>query len=413
MGKPKCYFGIDLGTTYSVLAWIDPTNTFITPETVKISMSAAIDRNTVPLADDPWPETELGEFLSSCICFPRGGSPIVGPHAKDQLKHAGGQAMKSIKTKLGKNYSREFGGAEYTAPQLWKEVLKTLIDSAPLEIREGGLTDEVVIGVPASFEEEMVNETLEAAKLAGVKNAILLDEPYAALYDYRHQQATLAYPDGSIGIEFDSQKPKLILVFDLGGGTLDVSLHKVTLGEQNNLCIKDSVATRYTEIGGDNFDSLLADYFIEQMSGVAATSKQFVLEDAELAKIELSKRAESSPMSAQISINVPTLGSSFDLTLCEYENIVAPLLAIDFTLVSVQSDNIIYPIIDVLKKWEKKSGVIPTPDAVLLNGAMTKLHTIKKRLETFFGKNVPISDIGDPYRAVARGAAIYHYNLYD
>ena len=107
----------------------------------------------------------------------------------------------------------------------------------------------------------------------------------------------------------------------------------------------------------------------------------------------------------------------YDLTLSEYEEIVEPLLAPGLTLDAVNqldtlsdSGNIIYPILDVLRKAEQKIGGMPSVDAVLLNGGMTKFYTIQKRLETLFG--FPPITAGDPDKAVARGAVVYHYDLH-
>ena len=415
--KFRYYFGIDLGTTNSVLAWakVDPETEFIEPEVVKIEMPSQIAPHEVPAALHPWPAMEHKELLPSCVCFPYGRcDPIVGPHAKGALIRTGSRSVKSIKTQMGTNYSREFDGNSYSAPEISSEILKALVGGVPSGFPKEYLLKEAVICVPASFEEEMRDATEQAAKIAGFKNPILLDEPNAALYDYRNQQERGEFPPGAIGIEF-SNKPKLILVFDLGGGTLDVSLHKVSYeSEKNKLLIQDSVVSRYTAIGGDNFDMLLAAYFLS--SSPVNAPRSFVQEYAEHAKIDLSNEARAklrdhkAPNTAKTKINIPVLGGSFDLTLPEYEKIVSPLLAHNLTLETVKSNNIIYPIVDVLKKWEKDFGSIPEPDAVLLNGAMTRLHTIQKRLEDFF-PGVPISVLGDPDKAVARGAVVHHYNL--
>ena len=415
--KSRYYFGIDLGTTNSVLAWTkgDPETEVIEPKVVKIEMPSQIAPDRVPEASSPWPAMEHNELLPSCVCFPYGRrDPIVGPHAKGALIRTGSRSVKSIKTQMGTGYSREFDGNSYNAPEISAKILKALVDGAPSGFPKEDLLEEVVICVPASFDNKMRDATKAAAKIAKFKNPILLDEPHAALYDYRNQQERGEFPPGAIGIEF-SIEPKLILVFDLGGGTLDVSLHNVFYDPpKNKLLIQDSVVSRYTAIGGDNFDRLIAEYFLSH--SVNKAPRSFVQEYAERAKIDLSNkskailRAGKNPNTAETQINIPVLGGSFDLTLSEYEKIVSPLLAHNLTLETVKSNNIIYPIVDVLKKWEKDFGFIPEPDAVLLNGAMTRLHTIQKRLKDFF-PSVPISVLGDPDKAVARGAVVHHCNL--
>lgn len=418
--KSRYYFGIDLGTTNSVLAWarVNQQKRFVEPQVVEINMPGEIDPANMPAATDEWPAMEPRELLPSCVCFPYGRPrPIVGPHAKGALIRTPPRAVKSIKIEMGTDYSRNFDGTQYDAPQISAEILKTLLDGVPAAFPAEELLDEVVIGVPASFDTVMRDATLEAAKLAGFRNPILLDEPYAALYDYRNRQEQGHFPPDTVGIEFDTTKPKLILVFDLGGGTLDVSLHQVTGGEKNKLDIEDSIVSRYTAIGGDNFDNLLATHFLE-IAKAPTHLKPFVQEYTERAKISLSNDATirltsgMDPNAAETTINIPVLGRSFDLTLSEYEEIISPLLAYNLTLETVKSNNIVYPILDVLKKWEGRFGYIPTPDAVLLNGAMTRLCTVQKRLEDFF-PDVPISALGDLDKAVARGAVVAHYNRHN
>lgn len=225
-------------------------------------------------------------------------------------------------------------------------------------------------------------------------------------------------PTHATGIKFSSTESKLILVFDLGGGTLDVSLHKVTKAGKNKLNITDSVVSRYTAIGGDNFDNDVATFLLEQ-AGAEDSLRPFAQEYAEDVKIALSINADSNlnnrlrVSATATTISMPLLkpGFSLTLTLPEYKDIVSSLLADNLSLETVKSNNIIYPIIDVLKKWEAEHGSIPTPDAVLLNGSMTRFYTIQKRLENFF-PGVPISHVGNQEKAVARGAVIEHYNRY-
>ena len=408
--KREHYFGIDLGTTNSVLAWArEPAaESFIEPEVVNITMPQVIQGNN-PEEFQGWPQWAQGQILPSCVWFPPGGGPwIVGPPAKEALKSTRQRVVKSNKTKMGSTdplYT--FDDSQYAPTDIAAKTLKALVEGLPADVPRCELLEEVVIGVPASFDNPRRTATLEAAKLAGFKNTILVDEPCAALYDYQNQQNRRLFPLEAIGIQFNLDQPKLILVFDLGGGTLDVSLHEVTCGSKNHLSIENSVASRYTAIGGDNFDILLAKYFIREAK--SSVHPSFVQEYAESAKIQLSNEARSNPTTASTQIHIPPLGITFDLTLAKYENIVSLLLAYDLTLETVKSNNIVYPILDVLKKWENEFGSIPTPNGVLLNGAMTRLYTIQKRLESFF-PGVSISTIGDPDKSVARGAVVHHYN---
>ena len=412
--KPRYYFGIDLGTTNSVLAWAkgEQGSEFIEPEVVKIGMPGHI--NHIPDTENEWPDIVHGELLPSCVFFPpRGTTPIAGPHAKGELRHTPQRVVKSSKTEIGNpSYSKDFDGISYKAFEISAETLKTLVNGVPASVPRCELLNEAVIGVPASFDATMRKETEKAAKKAGFKNPILFDEPIAALYDYRNRQERGLLHGRDMGI--NTTEPKLILVFDLGGGTLDVSLHKVTSAGRDKLNIPDSVVSRYTAIGGDDFDNLLATFFLKK-TGATANLRPYAREYAEDVKIALSNEADyrSDPDSATTTISMPILkpGFGLTLTLSKYEEIVSSLLAYSLTLTTVNSNNIVYPIIDVLKKWEAEFGFIPTPDAVLLNGSMTRFYTIRKRLEHFF-PDLPISDVGNQEMAVARGAVIKHYNRY-
>jgi len=130
--------------------------------------------------------------------------------------------------------------------------------------------NDIVVTVPASFDSEMRSATLEAARKAGIKvknnngnpRNILLDEPRACLYDFVNRQKQGEIPDHII----DFSTKKRILVYDLGGGTLDVSLHDVNFKspEDSLLNIEDIAISRYTDIGGDNFDEKLTDYLFQR-----------------------------------------------------------------------------------------------------------------------------------------------------
>lgn len=427
------YIGIDLGTTNSVMAWgtLNPQTNQLETKIVEVRMM--IERGG----------TGKKELLPSCVYFKEGGSPIVGEYAKTMIGRTN-RVVKSIKSEMGAQTEFDFDGSTYNPAVISSQILKHLASSA--ESLFGFVPDDVVITVPASFDSDMRESTIEAAILAGFRTQeddgsprnILLDEPRAALYDFVNRQNKGEIPETRISF----QEPQTILVFDLGGGTLDVSLHNVSYQqEQYTLNIEDLAISRYTQIGGDDFDQKLADHFWEvyadrlpndfddsQMNMLKSEFREY----AEQAKIDLSSEIENGKLMGYLDsksfdpnlveteiIKTPFENQVFeyDLTLSEYEEIVEPLLASHLTLDAVQQldtlstcDNIIYPILDVLRKAEQKIESIPSVDAVLLNGGMTKFHTIQKRLETLFGSS-PIT-AGDPDKAVARGAVVYHYDLH-
>ncbi|MCY3720694.1 MAG: Hsp70 family protein [Candidatus Poribacteria bacterium] len=427
------YIGIDLGTTNSVMAWgsLNPQTNQLETKIVEVRMM--IERGG----------TGKKELLPSCVYFKEGGSPIVGEYAKTMIGRTN-RVVKSIKSEMGTQTAFDFDGSTYNPAVISSQILTHLAASA--ESLFGFVPDDVVITVPASFDSDMREATIEAARLAGFRTQeddgsprdILLDEPRAALYDFVNRQNKGEIPETRISFH----EPQTVLVFDLGGGTLDVSLHNVSYQqEQHTLNIEDLAISRYTQIGGDDFDQKLADHFWEvyadrlpndfddsQMNMLKSEFREY----AEQAKVDLSSEIENGALMGYLDpksfdpefveteiIKTPFENQVFqyDLTLSEYEDIVEPLLAPSLTLDAVNqldtlsdSDNIIYPILDVLRKSEQKIGSVPNVDAVLLNGGMTKFHTIQKRLETLFG--LPPITAGDPDKAVARGAVVYHYDLH-
>ena len=422
------YIGIDLGTTNSVIGWgtLNPQTNQLDTKIVEITMM--IERGGIGKK----------ALLPSCVYFKEGGPPIVGEYAKTMIGRTN-RVVKSIKSEMGTQTPFDFDGNTYDPVVISSQILKHLAFSA--QSLFNFIPDDVVITVPASFDSDMREATIEAARLAGFRTEeddgsprdILLDEPRAALYDFVNRQNNGEIPETLI----DFHEPQTVLVFDLGGGTLDVSLHRVSYHqEQYTLNIEDLAISRYTRIGGDDFDQKLADRFLEiyedrfpnnlddsQIDMLKSTFREY----AEQAKIDLSSEIENSKLMGYFDpelveveiIKVPFENQVFecDLTLSEYEEIIQPLLAPHLTLDAVKQldtlstcDNIIYPILDVLRKAEQKDGNIPSIDAVLLNGGMTKFHTIQNRLETLF--DFPPITAGDPDKAVARGAVVYHYDLH-
>ena len=418
--KPRYYFGIDLGTTNSVLAWAQASpDEQISPEVAQIQM---ISR--------PGAKPIKNELFPSCVYFDNQNA-IVGQYAKNMLISDHKKVHKSIKTQMGTN--GPIPPSNLTPPQISSNILEALVDGLPSNFPKEELLNQAVIGVPASFPDAMRKATREAAIMAGFQEPIeLLDEPTAALYDYSNLQ--------NRGERMTNIPNGTVLVFDLGGGTLDVSLHSVSYTRNQNPASIEKIKTekidvsRYFNIGGDYFDDLLAEHFLNVYEGnlgsLSATNRENLKpkfqEYAEQAKMFLSREIENTKIQRSENFDPETISIDFKsrnihgkpnkvfnykLTLTEYENIVSQLLAYDLTLGAVtQPSNIIYPILDVLEKGKAKLGSVPKLEAVLLNGAMTKLHTIQKRIEDFF-EPVPILYIGDPDRAVARGAVVHHYNL--
>ncbi len=425
------YFGIDLGTTNSLIGWglFNPKKNTIEPKIVEIPMKAEGGGTTKK------------QLLPSVVFFKDTDNLFVGEYAKKQYALQPQRVSKSVKSKMGTDYKLELEGKKHTPAEISSHILKMLKSGAKQTF--GFDIEDVVITVPASFDTDMRKATLEAAEMAGfkVKNddgsdrQLLLDEPRAVLYDFINRQNLEEIPSTLLSLK----EPKNVLVFDLGGGTLDVSLHKVFYNQnKERIDFEDIAVSRYTNLGGDQFDEYVRDEFFRifkakfnkfaMPESIENQLKARLLELAEQAKIDLSSELSNrilmglkldQPVKTDILQPNIVDNKAFETTLTieEYEQIVSPLLANELSIQSlyesedVQSDflNIIDPILDVLRKALER-GMEPKVDAVLLNGGMTKLPLIHKRLKSFFGFD-PIQ-IMDPDKSVARGAVVYHYYLH-
>lgn len=432
------YLGIDLGTTNSCMHWgaIIPNTNRIEPRALEfdqVTSGGSVERRAL---------------LPSYIWFRQGEElPVLGEFARTRgLEAQPSRVARNIKNHMGeKDWKFSIDDHSYTAVELTALLLGELFAG----IRKSWqiAIPDVVITVPASFDSDMRAATLEAARRSGFKTLdgngaarnLLLDEPRAALYDLLHQQVSGNIPR----LILDLATPKTVLVFDLGGGTLDVSLHRVSQPTEDLfLGVEDLAISRYTQLGGGVFDSLLADELQRRFENrwnlkldrLPASERNQVRVKFEVQAEQVKQRltndidarlqrgAESVPDDYAIDVQMPFLydnkGLIMRLTKKEFEDIIRPLLGweldrsavANFDPANTPSHNIIYPILDVLHKASLREGSAPSVDAVVLNGGMTRVQAIRDRLEEFFGIK-PITVL-DPERAVSRGAAIYHHLLH-
>lgn len=272
---------------------------------------------------------------------------------------------------------------------------------------------------------------------------MLLSEPNAVIYDLINQ-----VQNGEISNHIiDLSSEKNVLVFDLGGGTLDITMHKIKRREDCPDVLKvDEIATnRYTLLGGDDFDQAIADVMFEHYQKQYSTSPMVMrklqqekkaimpqlLNYAEELKLELSERQRADSGYAAdddfiwydeefpVGGNMGGIGYAYDdsFTQEDVEKILQPFMGqslqfADYKKIDSLQDtkNIIYPILDVLQKSAAKLAGEVKVDAVIVNGGMSKFYMVINRLREFFGLE-PIVAL-DPDQAVARGAAVYHYYLH-
>ena len=418
--KSKVYIGIDLGLNNSVISWginlvrgEDNFNAWVIPIPMMIESNRVITT----------------ELLPSYVYFGEGDvEPIVGEYAKTLARTRSDRVVKSIQTDIGTKKQFKFGRTVYTPVDITVFILRALAEGAALQL--GIRPEEVIITVPAHFDHNQRAATIKAAKIAGfqITDNILLDVPHAALYAFVNR------PNAQDLIDFST--PKLVTVFDLSRSTLNVSVHKISYGQNQQLDIDDVALVYYNQIGGNKFDELLADHFLKtyqpslpnNLGETQMTLLERIFQElAEEAKKDLSIQYENKtrvlgeePDPATVKTEVLQTPFEdwifqYDLTLSEYEQIIASLLPTNISLESVDvidtlafdDDNIIYPILDALDKAALGPGT--QIDAVLLNGGMAKLSVIQKRLKTFFGPDTKILASGDPDKVIALGATYYHY----
>src|SRR6059058_3393566 len=256
--------GIDLGTTNSVVSVLEGGEPTV--------IANAEGSRTTP----------------SIVAFARNGEVLVGEVAKRQAVTNPDRTIRSVKREMGTDWSVDIDGKKYTAQEISARVLMKLKRDAEAYLGES-ITD-AVITVPAYFEDAQRQATKEAGQIAGLNVLRIVNEPTAA---------ALAY-----GLD-KGEKEQTILVFDLGGGTFDVSLLEIGEG-----VVEVKATSGDNHLGGDDWDQKVVDYLVTQFKnghGVDLSKDKMALqrlrEAAEKAKIELSS-------SQQTSINLPNITAS-------------------------------------------------------------------------------------------------------
>ena len=212
--------GIDLGTTNSCVAIME-------------GGEPAVITNT-----------EGSRTTPSVVGFTKDGERLVGQVAKRQAVANPENTIRSIKSKMGENVKVSAGGKEYTPPEISAMILSKL--KADAEKYLGETVTEAVITVPAYFNDSQRQATKDAGKIAGLDVKRIINEPTAA---------ALAYGLDKSG-EGDGQK---ILIYDLGGGTFDISVLEIADGVFQVLATGGN-----THLGGDNFDEVIINYLVEE-----------------------------------------------------------------------------------------------------------------------------------------------------
>ncbi|MGW5051074.1 molecular chaperone DnaK [Actinokineospora sp. NPDC004072] len=346
--------GIDLGTTNSVVAVLEGGE----PTVVANSEGS----RTTP----------------SIVAFAKNGEVLVGQPAKNQAVTNVDRTIRSVKRHIGTDWKTEIDGKAYTAQEISARVLMKLKRDAEAYLGET-ITD-AVITVPAYFEDAQRQATKEAGQIAGLNVLRIVNEPTAA---------ALAY-----GLD-KGAKEQTILVFDLGGGTFDVSLLEIGDG-----VVEVRATSGDNHLGGDDWDQRVVDWLVEkfrQSSGIDLTKDKMALqrirEAAEKAKIELSSSNSANINLPYITVDADKNPLFLDETLsrAEFQRITADLL-----------DRTRAPFNNVIKDAGISVGDI---DHVVLVGGSTRMPAVAELVKELTGGREPNKGV-NPDEVVAVGAAL-------
>ncbi len=354
--KKEKIIGIDLGTSNSAAAVLEAGRPVI-----------------IPSAEGT---TLYGKAFPSYVAFTEDGTLLVGEPARRQaITNPEGTVM-AIKRKMGTDYKVKIQGKEYTPQQISAFLLQKIKRDA--ESFLGEKINKAVITVPAYFNDNQRQATKDAGTIAGLEVVRIINEPTAA---------SLAY-----GLD-KAEKEMKIMVFDFGGGTLDVTIMDFGGG-----VFEVKSTSGNTQLGGTDMDSVIVDYLVEEFKkqtgiGLSSdpTAMQRLREAAEMAKIELSTTLTA-------NVNLPFIASdasgpknlNIDITRAKLEELVTPIIErCRGPMQQAIADAKVTP-----KDIQK----------IILVGGPTRMPIVRKFVEDFMGKQ-PERGI-DPMECVAMGAAI-------
>jgi len=343
--------GIDLGTTNSCVSVIE-------------GGEATVITNS-----------EGARTTPSVVAFTKDGERLVGQLAKNQSVTNPDKTVMSIKRHMGSDHKTDIDGKKYTPQEISAMVLQKLKGDA--EAYLGEKVNDAVITVPAYFTDSQRQATKDAGQIAGLNVHRIINEPTAA---------ALAY-----GI--DKEQEQKIIVYDLGGGTFDVSIIEIGDGVQEVLATAGN-----NKLGGDDFDQRIMEYLIAEFKksdGVDLGKDKFAMQrlrdESEKAKISLSG-------TPAVDVNIPYITAdasgpkhmNVNLTRAKFNELTADL--IEKTMV---------PLRQAVSDSGLKVGEI---DKILLVGGSTRIPAVQDAVKSFIGKE-PFKGI-NPDECVAMGAAI-------
>jgi molecular chaperone DnaK len=349
--------GIDLGTSNSAAAVMEGARPVIIPSAEGAGVAS-------------------GKAFPSYVAFTKDGQKLVGEPARRQAAINAEGTVQAAKRKMGSDYKFKVYGKEYTPQQISAFILQKIKQDA--ESYLGDKVEEVVITCPAYFDDNQRTATKDAGEIAGLKVLRIINEPTAAC---------LAY-----GLE-KSQDEQKIMVFDLGGGTLDVTIMEMAQG-----VFHVQSTSGDTQLGGTDMDKVMLEYIAGQFkreTGIDLMNDKMAVqrlrEAAEKAKIELSSTVST-------DINLPFITAdatgpkhlTMNITRAKLEDLISPII-----------ERCKHPMEQAINDAKLTSKEI---NRIIMVGGPTRMPIVQKFVEDYVGKKIERGV--DPMECVALGAAV-------
>ncbi|MCX5669083.1 MAG: molecular chaperone DnaK [Candidatus Omnitrophica bacterium] len=349
--------GIDLGTSNSAAAVMEGGRPVIIPSAEGAGVAS-------------------GKAFPSYVAFTKDGQRLVGEPARRQAAINAEGTIQAAKRKMGTDFKFKAYGKDYTPQQISAFILQKIKQDA--ESYLGDKVEDVVITCPAYFNDNQRQATKDAGEIAGLKVLRIINEPTAACLAYGLEKA---------------DKEQRIMVFDLGGGTLDVTIMEMAQG-----VFHVQATSGDTQLGGTDMDRVLLEYIVGQFkreTGIDLMNDkmavQRVREGAEKAKIELSSTVST-------DINLPFITAdatgpkhlTMTITRAKLEDLVGPII-----------DRCRHPMEQALNDAKLTSKEV---DRIIMVGGPTRMPIVQKFVEDYVGKKIERGV--DPMECVALGAAV-------
>ena len=361
--KKNRIFGIDLGTTYSCIAYVNDVG----------------KTEVVPNSD--------GDLTTpSVVYFEDSQNVVVGKTAKEELKTSPERVISLVKRSMGEPDVRFSGVADspLSPQEVSAHILRKLVKDAQDYTRQEEPIKDVVITCPAYFGFSQKEATRQAGEIAGLNVRYVIPEPTAAAIFY--------------GMTEDTSRKQTVLVYDLGGGTFDVTVIEVNAGNIEVVCVAGD-----HNLGGANWDEDVATWFAEKFSEEHGTKTGELMDSDEtwqelLDLAETAKKSLTSKTKHSTRVTYGTDRSRIEMTREEFD-----------TITNGRLENTIMLTRNVLENAKDKGR--HSVDKILLVGGSSYMPQIQERLKSEYPSIGEISLL-DPNQAVAKGAAVLGYKCY-